>query len=121
MDEDLAHGLHSCDDGDDFEEQLSFQMLAVVSNEVEREPLGRSKIGGSKPGTEYVFCDRELHHGLLFQDYFSENPTFGNVKFHRQFTMRRDLFVRIMDVVSSYDPWFLQRLEALERLELSTL
>ena len=35
--------------------------------------------------------------------------------------MRRDLFVRIMDGVSSYDPWFLQKRDALERLGVSTL
>ena len=84
-------------------------MLSVVEDEVEREPLHRSKSGGSKLGREYVFCDKEHHHDLLYRDYFFERPTFGAMKFRRHFRMRRDLFVRIMDGVSSYDPWFLQK------------
>ena len=96
-------------------------MLSLVEDEVEREPLHRSKSGGSKPGREYVFRDREHHHDLLYRDYFSERPTFGAVKFRRRFRMRRDLFVRIMDGVSSYNPWFLQKRDALGRLGVSTL
>ena len=96
-------------------------MLSVVEDEVKREPLHRAKCGGSKPGREYVFRDREHHHDLLYRDYFSKRPTFRPVKFHRRFRMRRDLFVRIMDAVTSYDPWFLQKRDALGRLGVSTL
>ena len=117
----LAWAFHDDDDCEDFEDQLFLQMLSVVEDEVEREPLHRSKSGASKPGREYVFRDREHHHDLLYHDYFSERPTFGAVKFRRHFGMRRDLFVRIMDGVSSYDPWFLQKRDALGRLGVSTL
>ena len=92
-------------------------MHSVVEDEIEREPLHRSKCGGSKPGREYDFRDREHHHDLLYRDYFSDRPTFGAVKFCRRFRMRRD----IMDGVSSYDPWFLQKRDALGRLGVSTL
>ena len=117
----LAQAFHDDDECEDFEEQLFLQMLSVVEDEVEREPLHRSKCGGSKSKREYVFRDREHHHDLLYRDYFSERPTFGAVKFRRRFRMRRDLFVRIMDGVSSYDPWFLRKWDALGQLGVSTL
>ena len=117
----LARAFRNDDDCEDFKDQFFLQMLSVVEDEVEREPLHRSKSGGSKPGREYVFCDREHHHDLLYRDYFSKRPTFRAVKFRRRFRMRRDLFVRIMDGVSSYDPWFLQKRDALGRLGVSTL
>ena len=117
----LAQAFRDDDDCEDFEDELFLQMLFVVEDEVEREPLHRSKSGGSKPRREYVFRDREHHHDLLYRDYFSERPTFGAVKFRRCFKMRRDLFVRIMDGVSSYGPWFLQKRNALGRLDVSTL
>ena len=54
LNEALARGLASEDDGDDFEE-LFFQMLALVSEEIASEPLGGPHICGSKPCRDFLF------------------------------------------------------------------
>ena len=96
-------------------------MQAVVTNEIQSNSVGTSRIGGSRPRRKTIFIDRELYHALLFRDYFSENPTFGDVEFCRRFKMTRELFNNIVQFVSSYDPWFCQKTDAGERLGLSTL
>jgi hypothetical protein len=35
--------------------------------------------------------------------------------------MKRELFLRLVDVVCSFDPWFVQKRDALGRLGLSSL
>jgi hypothetical protein len=65
--------------------------------------------------------DREVGHNRLFRDYFSDNPTYDSVKFHRRFRMRRELFLSIVDHVCAYDQWFVQRPDAVGRMGLSSL
>ena len=96
-------------------------MQAVVNNEIKNDSVGTSRIGGSRPGRESIFRDKELYHALLFRDYFSQNPTFRAVKFCRRFRMRRELFNNIVESISSYDPWFRQKTDAVGRLDLLTL
>jgi hypothetical protein len=57
----------------------------------------------------------------LFQDYFAENPTFDAMKFRRRYRMRRELFLCLVDAVCCFDPWFVQKRDALGRLGLSSL
>ena len=68
-----------------------------------------------------MFFHRELNHALIFKDYFFKRLKFGPIKFSRQFQMRKKLFLYIVDSISFYNPWFVQKKDALERLGLSAL
>ena len=104
-----------------FENEFFLQMLDAGTREVLGEPSSKPKRGGSIVGRQFVFRDRETHHQNLYNDYFSETPTYGPVKFRRRFRMRRELFIRIVDAVVQFDPWFEQKTDGLGRVGLSSL
>ena len=106
---------------DELENDLFLQVVEGVSSELLGEPVQRPKTGGSVPGREYVWRDREVCHNLLLKDYFCDNPTYGPRKFRRRYRMRKELFTIIHDAVVSFDPWFTQRMDCTKRLGLSSL
>ncbi|XP_022545844.2 uncharacterized protein LOC106355163 [Brassica napus] len=69
----------------------------------------------------YVERNREEGHTRLWNDYFSENPTFPPHLFRRRFRMNKDVFMRIVDRLSENYPFFQQRRDAVGRLGLSPL
>lgn len=54
-------------------------------------------------------------------DYFDENPLYSDRTYSRRFSMRRHVFVSIMDVLSAWSPYFTQRVDCIGRLGLSPL
>ncbi|XP_023768374.1 uncharacterized protein LOC111916960 isoform X1 [Lactuca sativa] len=50
--------------------------------------------------------DREASHDRLVQDYFGENPVYGDEIFKKGFRMRRELFLRIVDDMEREFPYF---------------
>ena len=86
----------------------------------EKDPV--KKHGGSLPGRRKNI-DRNFAagHDRIYQDYFSENPTYGNADFERRFRMPREMFYRVMDHVALYDDYFIQRPDCTGRMGLSTL
>jgi hypothetical protein len=113
----IAQGLEDSDDEHDWDlmEDIFF---ALEEPALEQK---RPQIGGSRPGRKHVHRDREAWNERLFKDYFAENPTFDGMKFRRRYRMGRELFLRLVDAVCSFDPWFIQRHDALGRLGLSSL
>ncbi|XP_063939717.1 uncharacterized protein LOC135148430 [Daucus carota subsp. sativus] len=65
--------------------------------------------------------DREAGHERLVKDYFAENPVYTPETFRRRFRMGRHVFLRIVDALSNFDPYFQQRVDALGRKGLSHL
>ena len=65
--------------------------------------------------------DREAGHERLVKDYFAENPVYTPETFRRRFRMGRHVFLRIVDALSNFDPYFQQRVDALGRKGLSPL
>jgi hypothetical protein len=49
------------------------------------DTLNHSDRIGSIESYDVVDHERLLHHGLLYKDYFSENPTFKAKTFRRRF------------------------------------
>uniref|UniRef100_A0A0D3C2P9 DDE Tnp4 domain-containing protein n=1 Tax=Brassica oleracea var. oleracea TaxID=109376 RepID=A0A0D3C2P9_BRAOL len=69
----------------------------------------------------YVERNREAGHHRLWNDYFSDDPTFPPHLFRRRFRMNKEVFMRIVDTLSANVPFFQQRRDAVGRLGLSTL
>lgn len=91
-------------------------MVEVLSNQ------NMSNVhGGSVHGHRVIHRDREGSAQRLFNDYFSENPTYNEELFRRRFRMSRSLFLRIVEAVKNHDGYFEQRSDAVGRLGLSTL
>ncbi|XP_057518349.1 uncharacterized protein LOC130799262 [Amaranthus tricolor] len=65
--------------------------------------------------------DHSKGHSQLFNDYFAENPTYSSRLFRRRFRMRKHVFLRIMEAVSSNDLWFTTNIDATGRKCLSAL
>jgi hypothetical protein len=42
----------------------------------------------------------------MFNDYFSDTPTYGPIHFRRRYRMRRSLFLTIMERVCAHDRYF---------------
>ncbi|XP_048602103.1 uncharacterized protein LOC125580890 [Brassica napus] len=69
----------------------------------------------------YAERNREEGHTRLWNDYFSENPTFPPHLFRRRFRMNKPVFMRIVDRLSENFPFFQQRRDVVGRLGLSPL
>ncbi|KAK2659584.1 hypothetical protein Ddye_006117 [Dipteronia dyeriana] len=57
----------------------------------------------------------------LFYDYFIENPWYNNQMFRRHFWMGKSLFIRIVEKVEAPNNYFVQRIDSVGRLGLSSL
>uniref|UniRef100_A0A0D2ZUU6 DDE Tnp4 domain-containing protein n=1 Tax=Brassica oleracea var. oleracea TaxID=109376 RepID=A0A0D2ZUU6_BRAOL len=69
----------------------------------------------------YIERNREAGHNRLWNDYFSEDPTFPAHLFRRRFRMNKKLFLRIVHHLSEDVPFFRQRRDATGRFVLSPL
>ncbi|XP_020243102.1 putative nuclease HARBI1 [Asparagus officinalis] len=81
----------------------------------------RPKRRGSIPGHVMINRGREEGNSRLWNDYFSETPTYGESIFRRRFRCRRNLFIRIVNRVADHDNFFMQKRDATGKLGLSTL
>ena len=54
----------------------------------------------------YIKRNREEGHNHLWNDYFSEDPTFLAHFFRRRFRMNKAVFMRIVDRLSENIPFF---------------
>ncbi|XP_074352314.1 uncharacterized protein LOC141691474 [Apium graveolens] len=68
-----------------------------------------------------IFRDREAGHQRLVNDYFSPNPVYHKHIFRQRFRMGRHIFLRIVDALSNFDPYFQQRVDVMGRKGLSPL
>ncbi|KAL1370522.1 hypothetical protein AAHE18_01G066500 [Arachis hypogaea] len=84
----------------------------------EEEDIDRSPIPIPR---RWINIDREAGHDRLFQDYFADEPVYNADIFRRRFRMRRDVFLRIVDALSNFYPYFQQRVDATGRRGLSPL
>lgn len=76
----------------------------------------------SQPGgRRFIRRDREGNHRQLWRDYFAENCTYPADHFHRRFRMRKELFLRILKDVETYDNYFVQKKDSTGRLGCSSI
>jgi hypothetical protein len=117
MERQLQQTFH---DSDDEAEKNFLATLHQDSSDFDERMRSRPR-RGSRMGRAFVHRDRELWHEHLVRYYFAPTPVFDHVKFGRRFRMRRELFMRIVDSVTAFDSYFVQKRDGLERLRLSSL
>src|SRR4051812_7738937 len=66
----------------------------------------------STPSRKSIYRDREAGHRRLENDYFSQNPAYSKQIFRRRFRMGRHVFLRVMDALTNFDPYFQSRVDA---------
>ncbi|XP_062103085.1 uncharacterized protein LOC133814097 [Humulus lupulus] len=97
----------------------------ILALAIEEERLGnkRGSTSHRRSIPRCAFIRRNLleGHQRIFQDYFSESPTYPPNLFRRRFRMQRHLFLRIQAEVEAYEPYFVQRRDAAKRLGHSSL
>ncbi|XP_062197383.1 uncharacterized protein LOC133900311 [Phragmites australis] len=96
-------------DSSDEEDEL---LVLIAIEEEEAAAARRSRQRGLMPG--HAVIDRQHREGAarLYNDYFADNPVYGDILFRRRFRMSRRLFLRIAAVVEEHDTWFRQRRDA---------
>lgn len=67
----------------------------------------------------YKHQQREAAHAMLWKEYFTENPDYPESDFRRRFLMHRPLFNRILEAVTNYNHYFIQKPDGLGRLGLT--
>jgi hypothetical protein len=106
---------------DDESEEHVWKMAVAQMGDFEDEEK-TVQVGGSRPGrAPNVNRNFEMGHQIIFQDYFSNEPVYGPLMFRRRFRMRRELFLRIMDTISTHDSYFVQRSNCVGTMGLSSL
>ncbi|KAH7838012.1 hypothetical protein Vadar_020987 [Vaccinium darrowii] len=95
-------------DNSDSDEEL--EMLAIIGLEEERlNQESQPRRRGSIQGHAVIDRDRVEGHNILFRQYFADPPTFPPKYFRRRFRMNRSLFLRIVSTIEAYDPYFVQK------------
>ncbi|CAM8982022.1 unnamed protein product [Rhodiola kirilowii] len=110
------------DDFPDVTEEFIQEFFFDDSLEQRQYELHNQIYGGSSSTPKRVIDrDREAGHERLENDYFSPNPVYPAETFRRRYRMGKHVFLRIVDALSHYDPYFQQRVDALGRKGLSPL
>ncbi|KAF5451832.1 hypothetical protein F2P56_026897 [Juglans regia] len=90
------------------------ELDAVINAEADGES---SRHHGNRQRRKFIRRDHIQGHECLFRDYFSENPVYLSNLFRRRFRMSRLLFLRILNEVEAYEPYFVQRRDNAGRLD----
>lgn len=93
------HYHHDSIDVDSFDQFYEDQFKNQFDVTEEDIPVRRKK-------HTYIDRNREEGHQRLWNDYFSENPTYPERLFRRRFRMNRDLFMRMVNRLSAEVPYF---------------
>ncbi|XP_062088806.1 uncharacterized protein LOC133795371 [Humulus lupulus] len=97
----------------------------ILALAIEEEHLGNERGSTSHrrsiPRRAFIRRNSLEGHQCLFQDYFSESPTYPPNLFRRRFRMQCHIFLRIQAEVEAYEPYFVQRRDAAKRLGHSSL
>ncbi|XP_018458072.2 uncharacterized protein LOC108828914 [Raphanus sativus] len=102
---------HKNDNNDEFESNFDD---FIETSDIIPEPKERKK-------RIFIERNREEGHNNLWNDYFSETPTYPHNIFRRRFRMNQRLFLRIVHSLSQEFEFFQQTQDAAGRSSLSPL
>uniref|UniRef100_A0A0D3BJ12 Uncharacterized protein n=1 Tax=Brassica oleracea var. oleracea TaxID=109376 RepID=A0A0D3BJ12_BRAOL len=91
----------------------AFENLAIRIDQEERRKKRKKRA--------YIERNREEWHIRLWNDYFSETPTYPDNIFRQRFRMNNSLFMPIVDRLSNEVQYFWEKKDGLERNSLSPL
>ncbi|XP_042942746.1 uncharacterized protein LOC122276922 [Carya illinoinensis] len=94
------------------------KLEAALNIEVDGES---SKYHGNRQYRKFIRRDHIQGHERLFGNYFTENPIYPSNLFRRIFQISRPLFLRILNEVEAYKPYFVQKRDNAGRLGLSSM
>ncbi|XP_028076400.1 uncharacterized protein LOC114278528 [Camellia sinensis] len=107
-------------DGSDSDNELEIFTIAASEEERLNNKRQLELHHGSIQGHAIIYRNRIQGHKRLYQDYFSETPTYPPNLFRRRFRMSRCLFLLILSTVKAYDPYFVQKKDVVGVLGLSS-
>nr|VDD46508.1 unnamed protein product [Brassica oleracea] len=112
----------SSSSSDEVDEMLNEYFEEMSDQQVDNFIDSIVDVQANKPKRRaYIERDREQGHNQLWNDYFSEHPTYPREMFRRHFRMNKPLFLRIVDRLSNEVPYFEQRRNAHGRYGLFAL
>ena len=112
--------IMSTNSDDSIESELEAQIEAELEQEIEAKSAGSSiQCGGYT--RRYINRDHEGDHNRLVAKYFSDNPLYNDDQFRRRFRMRKHLFLRIVQALGVWSPYFCLRRDAFSKVGLSPL
>uniref|UniRef100_A0A0D3C1W7 DDE Tnp4 domain-containing protein n=1 Tax=Brassica oleracea var. oleracea TaxID=109376 RepID=A0A0D3C1W7_BRAOL len=91
----------------------AFENLAIHVDQEERRKKRKKRA--------YIERNREEGHLRLWNDYFSDTPTYPANFFRRRFRMNKPLFMHIVDQLSTQVQYFREKKDGLGRNSLSPL
>src|SRR5262249_43485983 len=104
------------------DDQFTMSMaMAIVQASINAADTHLSRNSGSVMNHRVINRSRAEGHERLYRDYFADNPVYTDYNFRRRFRMHRPLFLRILNAVEAYDPFFVQRRNSAGNLGLSSL
>ncbi|XP_041025468.1 uncharacterized protein LOC121265862 [Juglans microcarpa x Juglans regia] len=93
-------------------------MCFVISPTADGES---SRHRGNRQCRKFIRRDHIQKHERLFRDYFTENLVYPSNLFQMRFRMSRLLFLRILNEVEAYEPYFVLRRDNARRVGLSSM
>nr|VDD53704.1 unnamed protein product [Brassica oleracea] len=94
--------------------EQAFEEFTIHGDQEERRKKTKKK-------RAYIERNREEGHNRLWNDYFSETPTYPENFFRRRFRMNKPLFMHIVDRLSNEVQYFRQKKDGLRRISLSPI
>lgn len=116
---------HSEDEADQFiwdfmDYPVEAQMEAQIRAQIESQHIGMST-QNRRFHRRYIERGRGAATDHLMSDYFLENPVYNDREFRRRYRMKRHLFLRIVQTLSEWSPYFVQRSDAFGKVGFSPL
>lgn len=103
-----------------YNDPVKAQIEAQIRDQIEAQQRGMSAQPRSGP-RRYIDRDHAAANADVLANYFSENPLYNDKQFRRRYRMRRHLFLRIVDTLSDWSPYFCQRDDAFGKEGFSPL
>jgi hypothetical protein len=102
----------------EIEAQIDVEIEEEIQASIEADLVGTSNLPAKK---SYIDRKREDANMRLEGDYFCSNPVYTEAQFRRRYRMRKHLFLRIVQTLGEWSPYFLQRRDAFGKQGFSPL
>ncbi|XP_058772023.1 uncharacterized protein LOC131645841 [Vicia villosa] len=109
----LLKKLEAYNQNREIEENYIVNRFRERRNKISEDNAPRSR--------KYLNRDHAAANQRLIDDYFANEPTYGDAMFRRRYRMKKNVFLRIVGDLSSSDNYFTQRVDAANKEGISPL